>query len=145
MILWLVAGVLLFVGEVTLPAVGFLFASFGALTVGMLLNLGVVSVDDTLLQILIFLASTALWTLILWKHLQKSRSGKNRAAYSNIVGETAKVADNGISRIGGGEVVWSGAIMKAKLADNVNIERLEAGTMVTIKEINGNVLTVNPK
>lgn len=145
MIIWLVVGVVLFVAEMAIPGIGFLFAGAGALTVGMLLNFSVLSVDDTLLQILVFVVSTAIWTIILWKPIQKMRMGKNKTSYNNIVGETATVTDKGLSKTNGGEVIWSGVNMRAKLEEQSGFEFLEAGKQVIIKEINGNILTVIPK
>lgn len=145
MIYWLVAGVVLFLAEIGMPGAGLLFAGCGALTVGMLLNISLVSVDDTLLQTVIFFVSTPLWAVLLWKPMQKFKLGRNKAGYHNIVGETAEVGKNGISKSLGGEVLWSGTIMKAKLSENVAIEKLESGAAVVIKEVVGNTLIVAPK
>jgi membrane protein implicated in regulation of membrane protease activity len=145
MIIWLVVGVVLFVAEMVIPGIGFLFAGAGALTVGMLLNFSVLSMDNTLPQILVFVFSTAVWTVILWKPIQKLRLGRNKTSYNNIVGETAVVSGKGLSKAGGGEVLWSGANMLAKLDEQSDADYLEPGKQVTIKEIKGNILTVIPK
>ncbi len=143
MVIWLVAGVILFVGEMMIPAVGMLFAGCGALTVGMLLNFQIISLENTLLQTLVFVVTTALWTLLLWKPIQRLKLGKNKTPYHNIIGETAIVGEKGLHKIHGGEVIWSGANMKAKLVDGV--ENLESGKHVVVKEITGNTLIVAPK
>lgn len=145
MIIWLVVGVILFIAEMVIPGIGFLFAGAGALTVGMLLNFYALSVDDTSLQILVFVVSTAIWTVILWKPIQKLRLGKNKTSYNNIVGEIAIVTNTGLSKANGGEVLWSGVNMRAKLDEHSGVESLEAGKQVIIKEIKGNILTVIPK
>jgi membrane protein implicated in regulation of membrane protease activity len=59
-----------------------------------------------------------------------------------MIGEVAFVGSAGITKQAGGEVTWSGTIMKAKLSDDTSAERLEGGTQVTIKAINGNTLIV---
>jgi len=145
MIYWLVAGVAFFIAEMAIPGIGLLFAGFGALSVGMLLNFSLLSVDGNLQQMLAFVVFTILWTLILWKPMQKFRIGKNKTPYHNIIGETAIVGEKGLHRINGGEVVWSGANMKAKLDERASIEQLDAGKQVVIKEITGNTLIVTPK
>lgn len=145
MIYWLVAGIVFFIAEMAIPGIGLLFAGFGALTVGMLLNFSFIEQSNTLLQALVFVVSTALWALVLWKPLQKLRMGKNKVPYNNIVGETAVVSEKGISKAHGGEVVWSGAIMRAKFDDRTLVEQLEPGKQVIIKEITGNTLIVTPK
>ncbi len=145
MVIWLVAGVVLLIAEMGVPGVGLLFAGCGSLTVGMLLNFSIISPEDKLLQALVFVVSTAVWAVILWKPIQKLKLGKGKATYHNIIGETAVVGEKGLHKIHGGEVVWSGANMKAKLAEPVTVEKLESGAQVVIKDISGNVLTVAPK
>ena len=144
MVIWLVAGVILFAAEMVMPGIGLLFAGCGALTVGMLLNFSLISVDDTLMQAFVFVSSTAVWTILLWNPIQKLRLGKNKTSYHNIIGETAIVGEKGLHRIHGGEVLWSGANMKARLVDS-DIEHLESGKQVIVKEITGNTLIVTPK
>ncbi len=146
MILWLIAGVVFMVVEMAvITGVGFLFAGLGAITVGGTLSFSLIPSDNTLLQLVLFLAATALWSVALWKPLQKMRMGKNKKSYNNIVGETAIVGDAGLNRITGGEVKWSGTIMKARLAEHAGVDNLAAGSQVIVKEINGNTLTVTPK
>lgn len=145
MVIWLVAGVILFIGEMMIPAVGMLFAGCGALTVGMLLNFNIISLENTLLQTLVFVVATALWTLLLWKPIQRLRLGNNKTPYHNIIGETAIVGEKGLHKIHGGDVMWSGASMKAKLAEHSEVENLESGKHVVVKEIIGNTLIVAPK
>ncbi len=145
MVMWLVAGVVLFLAEMGVPGIGLMFGGCGALTVGMLLNFSLIPAEHVLLQGVIFIVATALWAVVLWKPLQKLRLGKGKNSYSNIIGESATVGDKGISKTHGGEVLWSGAIMKARLPENSALEKIDAGTVVTIKEINGNILTVIPK
>lgn len=145
LIAWLAAGIILFVAEMLIPGIGFLFAGCGALMVGMLLNFSLIAIDNYLLQILIFVCATAAWTVILWKPIQKLKSGRNKTPYQNIIGEIAVVSGKGLNKTDGGEVVWSGANMRAKLHGHSAVEQLEAGRQVIIKEINGNILTVIPK
>ena len=81
----------------------------------------------------------------MWKPLQKWKLGKVKQPYHNIVGQTAIVAANGLSKESGGEVTWSGAIMKAKLAENEHSRHVEAGAQVVIQDIIGNTLIVTTK
>lgn len=145
MIYWLAAGIVFFIAEMAIPGVGLLFAGCGALTVGMLLNFSFIGPANQLLQALVFVIATGLWTLVLWKPMQKFRIGKNRVPYHNMIGETAVVSEKGLNKTHGGEVIWSGAIMKAKFDDRTTVEQLEPGRQVVIKEITGNTLIVTPK
>jgi membrane protein implicated in regulation of membrane protease activity len=111
----------------------------------MLLNFFLVAREDTIFQIVIFLFATALWALILWKPIQKLKLAKSKGSYHNIIGETASVSAKGLNKKDGGEVIWSGAVMKARLMEGAGVENLEPGAQVEIKDIVGNTLIVIPK
>lgn len=146
MLVWLAFGVALFLAELIGPGIGLMFAGMGALTVGMLINFSIIPAEGSwLLQGVIFFSSALLWTLILWKPMQKFRLGRKKEAYSNMVGDKAVVAAKGLTKEHNGEVIWSGTIMKAKLAENSSTDELKEGTEVTIKSVSGNILTVSDK
>lgn len=144
-IFWLALGVFLFTAELGVPGVGLMFAGFGALTVGMLLNFQIIPVDNILFQIVVFLGTSACWTFILWNPLKKLRLGKKKSSYSNIIGEVAIVGTKELTKGSVGEVLWSGTIMKAKLADSSIKDVVESGSNVKIEDIIGNILIVTPK
>ena len=145
MIYWLVAGIVFLFAEVGLPGVGLLFVGCGALTVGMLLNLSLIASGNTLLQAVIFFAATAAWVLVLWKPMQKLKLGKHKTSYNNMIGDSAVISEKGLDKTHGGEVIWSGTIMKAKLDEHSGIEILQPGTPVIIKNVVGNTLVITPK
>jgi len=141
--IWLIAGVILAVAEVHFAGVGLLFAGLGAIVTGTALYSGMVAEEAQVSQWLVFFVATAVWALLLWKPLQKYR--RPSPGYDNIVGETAYVGNQGLLKRSGGEVTWSGTIMKAKLAKDVLAEKLKAGSQVTIVGIKGATLVVKPK
>lgn len=144
--LWLLVGVVFLAAEALgVSGVGLLFAGFGALTIGALLQAELISEADTVLQLVVFCAATALWTALLWKPMKRFRLGQRSGGYHNMVGETAIVAGAGIDKARGGEVTWSGTIMKAELDPAVSASRLEAGSQVTILGVKGATLIVAPK
>jgi membrane protein implicated in regulation of membrane protease activity len=143
---WLIVGVVLMLLEAFgLPGMGMFFAGLGALTVGLLVSFDTIIPEDSLMQFIFFFATTIVWAVLLWKPLQQFKVGKKAQSYANIVGDTAYVGSSGISKKDGGEVTWSGTIMKARLDAASLPECLEAGAQVIITEITGNVLTVRPK
>ncbi|MFO0388095.1 MAG: NfeD family protein [Alphaproteobacteria bacterium] len=145
MYIWLIAGVLFFALEaIGISGVGLLFAGFGATTVGSLVYYGVLSQGHLINQFVIFFIATALWAVLLWKPLQKFRLRSPAQGYNNMIGETAYVGASGIDEKGG-EVTWSGTIMKAQIANGSSAKRLEAGSQVTIVDIVGTTLMVKPK
>ena len=142
---WLILGLALLVLEVAgAPGAGLLFAGLAAIVTSIAVHIGVVPPDGYVTQLIIFFVATAVWALLLWKPLKKFNAGRKDGGYSNIIGETAYVGSSGLSKAGG-EVTWSGTIMKAQLARDVQAERLEAGSQVTIVEVSGAMLTVRPK
>ena len=140
--LWLLAGAV-FVGiEIFgVPGIGFLFAGIAALIVGGVVELGVVSPEKTILQFALFFLITTVSALLLWKKLKAIRG----PSYSNMVGTTAEVMGAGLSGTLEGQVKWSGTLMRARLAEDVIIDVLPAGTFVVITKVEGTLLHVAPK
>ncbi len=145
MYIWLIAGVVFFALEaIGISGIGFLFAGFGATTVGTLVFYGALTPENTITQFIVFFAATAIWTVLLWKPIQQFRLRNPARGYNNMIGETAYVGASGIDEKGG-EVTWSGTIMKAQIANGVAVKRMEAGSQVTIVDIVGTTLMVKPK
>jgi len=143
--IWLIAGVaFLIIEAIGINGFGMFFAGLGALFVGMVINFDLIAEDNLLQQLVIFGLSTTIWAISLWKPIKKWHNSK-KSSYSNMIGETAIVAEGGISKQNGGSVKWSGTIMKAQIADDDEAENIAEGKKVVIKEIKGNVLTVSPK
>ena len=142
--IWLFIGVV-FVGLELfgVSGVGFLFAGFGAITVGAIMELGYITPGQTIAQFLVFFLSTTLWTTLLWKPLRRRvRQGSN---YQNIVGDTAFVGSEGLTKHRGGEVTWSGTIMQAMIDTGVDVDTISAGSEVVIVGVTGATLLVKPK
>lgn len=143
--IWLIAGVaFLIIEAIGINGFGMFFAGLGALFVGMVINFDLIAEDNLLEQLVVFGLSTTIWAISLWKPIKKWHNGK-KSSYNNMIGETAIVAEGGISKQNGGSVKWSGTIMKAKLHDSEDSQDLPEGTQVIIKEIAGNTLTVTKK
>ena len=144
--LWSVAAVgFMLLEAFGLPGVGLMFAGIGALMVGLSIFAHVILLDDYTLQLIVFFTFSVISALLLWKPLQRFRVGRGRGEYSNIVGGTAYVGAGGISRKHGGEVTWSGTIMRAELARSCPVELVDAGAAVVITEVHNATLVVTPK
>lgn len=142
--IWLVAGVALVILEtIGASGIGFIFAGLGAIVVGALMQMGTIGAEDTVLQFTVFFIATAFWAAVLWKILKRSHLAKE--SYSNMIGDTAFVGSQGISKGKPGEVTWSGTIMRAELAKDSAAASLPAGSQVTIIAVKGATLTVVPK
>ncbi len=142
--LWLIGGLILILAEALgVSGLGLMFAGIGALVTSSLLNFGVLPPDAHLAQFVLCLAATAACAFFLWKPLQKYRH--RHGGYSNIIGETAFTGSGGLIKGHIGEATWSGTIMKAEIAGNAPVEKLDAAIPVTIVDVTGNKLIVKPK
>lgn len=140
--IWLITGAV-FIGIEMFgaPGMGFLFAGIAALCTGSAIEFGVVAPDDTTVQFALFFLITVVSAALLWKKLKAVRG----PSYSNMVGTVAEVIGGGLAGAREGQVKWSGTIMRARLADEVTIDVLPAGTFVTITKVEGTLLHVVPK
>ena len=137
--LWLIAGAILVICEFLLiSGVGFLFAGLGALTVGLLLEIGMA--PSLLAQWIIFFAATALWTLLLLKPLARFRLSQGQHEFSDMLGKKAILLST-LEPGKTGQARWSGTIMNAKL-DSHHKTSLSEGTEVMITKVEGNTLIV---
>lgn len=146
MIFWLLTGALfIFLEAMAMPGVGFLFAGLAALTVGGLLQFGVVDGSQYLLQAAIFLGTSFVWAAILWVPLQKFLKKQKNENFSNIVGDVATIYNSPLVKGKVGEVKWSGTIMQAVLSGSANVDKLDEGVLVKIIAVQGNILEVVSK
>lgn len=140
---WLLAGaVLLALEAFGIPGIGFLFAGIAAILVGALVELGLLHPLSTVTQFGVFGLATVLFAVLLWNKLKSWRINPNAPHYHNMVGTEAVVTQPLINDAIG-EVRWSGALMRARLADKHG--SLAVGTPVIIREMDGNVLLVVAK
>lgn len=145
MTIWLFAGVFFLVLEALgLPGAGLLFAGLGALVAGILISMGLIGEADSLMQFIVFFLATGIWAAILWKPLQKFKTGRQEKKFNNIIGDTAVVGKVGLSDEGG-RVKWSGTTMNAQLAKEAAGQSLAPGAKVIITDIEGTTLIVKPK
>jgi len=142
-VLWMIlAGIFLVLEATATPGIGMLFAAFGAFTLGTLLALGILNDPSIFGQVAWFLSVTAIWALILWYPLKSWMQSKSKP-YENFVGTTAIVGEEGLVKGKTGTAIWSGAIMKARIAPDALIESVVAGEEVWVNDTDGNVLLVD--
>lgn len=145
--LWLIAGALFVALEVFgAPGIGLLFGGLAALLVGMLLQAGILGVEDIVLQVGLWFGSTVMIAVLLWKPLKRWRSPKSDGKeFSNIVGDTAVIFAGELVRGSTGQARWSGTIMQAEIDPVADATRIEEGTIVEITQVRGNTLYVRPR
>ena len=140
---WLMIGALLIFLEIAfVQGIGLLFAGLGAICVGVLLSAGMAK--ELIDQFIMFFIFTAIWTALLWKPLKKFIKGKN-SGYNDMVGATAIVYGEDLSKGKIGKVKWSGTIMKCKLEDDDSLqEKIALDTEVIITKVAHGILIVRP-
>ena len=145
--LWVAFGAaMLAIEAFGLPGIGFLFAGLGAITAGILIEMGVMGTGNTTGQFAWFFGSTVAWTALLWKPMQRFRTRKATAGdYNNMVGNTATVSGGPLEKGKAGKVHWSGTTMQAELADDTAQDGVPEGTDVVIREVKGTRLIVELK
>jgi len=143
---WLIAAVFLMALEaVGLNGVGLVFSGLGALVAGAAVHFGLIDNGAYISQFVVFFIATSIFSWALWKPMQKFRIPKAGHEYRNIVGDVAYVGSEGLDKKTGGEVTWSGTIMRAGLAPGIAVEKLEAGSKVEVVDVVGATLIVKPK
>ncbi len=143
-IVWLIVGAALLAAEaMAFPGIGFLFAGLGAIITGVVVEFGFISDTDTTMQGAVFLISTSIFAMLLWKKLKAWRVNPNAPQYSNILGTEASVIGS-LKPGKKGQVKWSGTTMHARLQEGA-VAELAEGAIVTVVAVDGNVLTVVAK
>lgn len=149
--LWLLAGAALVVLEaVTAPGVGIFLAGFGAVSTGIVTQIGLVAMENTGGQFAWFFGLTTLWAVLLWKPLQKfrlSQGSKGRhtgVGVQDIVGGVAIVGKGGLRRGEAGQAKWSGTLMNAVIDDKCHEVFIAEGTRVIIHSVSGTTISVSP-
>lgn len=140
---WLLAGaVLLALEAFGIPGIGFLFAGIAAILVGALVELALIDPLSIITQFGVFGLATVLFAILLWNKMKSWRMNPSAPQYNNMIGTEAVVTQELINDAIG-EVRWSGALMRARLADKSG--SVTVGRTVIIREMDGNVLLVAAK
>lgn len=143
--IWFLAAIVCFLAEaVGITGVGFFFAAISAFCVGMLIEMDYLAAEDLLMQGSAFFVFTAFWALVLWKPMQKIRSGKTES-HNDMIGRTATVDAAGLQKGATGNARWSGTTMRARLADDASVAEAVEGTELKIIAVDGSTLILAQK
>ena len=145
--LWLIlAGLCIAIEAMGFSGVGFLFSGLAALITSLIIHLGIIDMENVLMQVAAFFALTTTFALLLWKPLKKWRTNQDSGQeFNNMIGDVAVITQEGLQRGKQGKVSWSGTTMYAEIAESCPTDRLEGGILVEITEVEGNTLIVKPK
>ena len=142
---WFTAGILFLVIEVFTLSVILLFIGLAAITSGAALFFNIVSDDQIIVQLAIFLGSIILWYLALSIPIKKIKALKSKNNYHSILNQKAQTVTV-LEKSKIGKVTWSGTRMKAVLSkNNINqkIDKNQPVRIVALEEDNTLVVTDN--
>ncbi|WP_290523429.1 NfeD family protein [Alcanivorax sp.] len=137
---WIIAGLVLVIGEFVVSGLVVIFFGIAALIVGSLKFLGLL--DDTTWELTLFAVLSLLSLLFVRRYFSDKLMGKEREGNGNedsagLIGQRATVAE--AFKDGTGSVNYRGARWQAQSS-----QPLEAGQMVRITQHEGLWLTVEP-
>ncbi|MCB2081837.1 MAG: hypothetical protein H6908_00355 [Hyphomicrobiales bacterium] len=150
-IFWLVvAGVCLVVEVFFIPAIGFLFAGFAALTLGGMLAFkyfddSAAVYHDLYTQIAWFFGLTVSWAILLWYPLKRMQKSQAEHRFNDMVGTTAFVGPEPLIKGKTGTIRWSGTTMRGRLDPEYSGETVEAFTELNVVNVNSNIIIVRPR
>lgn len=141
--IWLCVGIFFLIIELGIvPAIGFLFLSFGALTTSCFIYIHPILTNY---QVTAFGLFSFLWFLILWLPLKTFKTNNRYSRnYFELKGMQVKVLCKPIEVGEIGQVSWSDTIMNAKL-DDLEQKFAEVNELLYIVEIKGNILICSRK
>ena len=141
--LWYVLGAVLMIIEMYLGGtIRFFFAGIAAFCVVLCMKFNLITLNTLIDQIGFFFGFFCLWSIVLWKPTKYLLNIGNTEAYHNIEGGIATVYSHDLKGASLGEIKWSGAICKAKLAPSNKNNILKKGDNVTIVSVKNNIFIV---
>lgn len=142
---WIIIGVVSILLELAVAsAAGFLFIGLSCITVGAFL---IIFPELEEYQFILFVICSFMWAAVLMEHVAKYQKRKAHgygASHSDLIGQEVEV--HGADLLPGhmGYVKWSGTILNAELAPDVNVV-IPIGTLLKVININGNVVICDLK
>lgn len=154
--IWLLVGAIFLVADKFVTRFNLMYAAYAAFTIAAFLVIGIMRMPDpellpyyhyfVIAQILCFIITIFAWKFIFRDTTQKSNlSSEEKEFYKSIVDKTVEVGVNGINSVSGGEVMFAGKTLKARIAKDVDSDSVEAGTKMLVREVDGDTLIVVTK
>lgn len=140
---WIIIGVASILLEIAIaPAVGFLFIGLSCITLGSFL-VAFPGLEEY--QFLLFIILSFMWAAVLVEHVAKYRKKSTaNTNHSDLIGQEVEVQGADLLPGNVGCVKWSGTILNAELAHNINVV-IPVGTLLKVVNINGNVVICDLK
>lgn len=137
---WSIVAITFLITEIMTITFGFIFITFGALVIVLLLGIDVISDADLLHQLLIIVFFAVLGFYFFYKNFKKSKTMSIDNFKEDML---ASVIDGNLSKDVDGKIRWSGTICNAIIEPKSSYNVIEVGSIVIIKEFKGNIAVVD--
>lgn len=141
-VIWAIIAAAFLIIEVGIATgIGFFFAAMAALTMAILLVTDLLEPTTFWYHVGWFFLFTSIWAVVLWRPVKKWFK-HDSAGYDDMIGTRATLLDP-IEKHKTGNAKWSGTQMRARVADDAEVDRIAAKTEVFVVETEGSVLLVD--
>ena len=137
---WSIVAVIFLIAEIMTFTFGFIFITFGALIITLLLGVDIISNSDLLSQLLIIMLFAVIGFCFFYRSFKKSKTMNINNFKEDML---ASVIDEDLKRGIEGKIKWSGTICNAIIDSKSNYDVIEIGSIVIIKEFKGNIAVVD--
>ena len=137
---WSIVAVIFLIAEIMTFTFGFIFITFGALIITLLLGVDIISNSDLLSQLLIIMLFAVIGFCFFYRSFKKSKTMNINNFKEDML---ASVIDEDLKRGIEGKIKWSGTICNAIIDSKSNYDVIEIGSIVIIKEFKGNIAIVD--
>lgn len=137
---WSIVAVIFLIAEIMTFTFGFIFITFGALIITLLLGVDIISNSDLLSQLLIIMLFAVIGFCFFYRSFKKSKTMNINNFKEDML---ASVIDEDLKRGIEGKIKWSGTICNAIMDSKSNYDVIEIDSIVIIKEFKGNIAIVD--
>lgn len=137
---WSIVAVIFLIAEIMTFTFGFIFITFGALIITLLLGVDIISNSDLLSQLLIIMLFAVIGFCFFYRSFKKSKTMNINNFKEDML---ASVIDEDLKRGIEGKIKWSGTICNSIMDSKSNYDVIEIGSIVIIKEFKGNIAIVD--
>lgn len=153
--IWLMVGIGLYVVDKMQSKYKLVNASYAAFLISLFLMIGIMRTPDrdtasyyhyfVIGQVVCFGLAIPAFAFAFRDAAPKSKLGRSKEYYDALIGKTVEVGIAGINSVRGGKVSLDGEVYQAKLEMGSEVESLDAGAQMIIKDSVGDTLIVAPK
>lgn len=143
---WIALGFLLLALEVLVfgfTTIVFLFSGLGAITTGLLMQFGILP-HTWVAGISCFGLSTGLYSILLWKTLQRIQASEPQQQQSSDLIGHEFIVEQEITSLQPGTTKFSGISWRVEIDKDAEVDKLSPGQRVVVSSLDAGVFRVKP-